>query len=79
MPTPNETPSPRNLPEGHRPRRLTAAAVLTALEGAVVAAFGVASLVKLLTDEPDGMVQAVTMAVTVLALSVLPLAAERGL
>lgn len=62
-----------------RPRRLTAAAVLTGLEGALVAAFGVVVLVKLLTDEPDGMVQAVTMAVTVLALSVLPLAAARGL
>ncbi|HEV7626547.1 MAG TPA: hypothetical protein VGO89_08620 [Streptomyces sp.] len=62
-----------------RPRRLTAAAVLTALEGLVVAAFGVGSLVMLITDEPDGMVQAVTLAVTVLALSVLPLAAARGL
>ncbi len=62
-----------------RPRRLTTAAVLTALEGVVVAAFGVTSLVMLATDEPDGMVQAVTMALTVLALSVLPLAAARGL
>lgn len=53
--------------------------MLTALEGAVVATFGVVSLVKLVTDEPDGMVQAVTMAVTVLALAVLPLAAARGL
>ncbi|QPP06658.1 hypothetical protein G4Z16_09900 [Streptomyces bathyalis] len=79
MPTPNETSSSRDLPEGRRPRRLTAAAALTAIEGVVVAAFGVVSLVKLLTDEPDGMVQAVTMAVTVLALSALPLAAARGL
>lgn len=55
------------------------AAALTTVEGLIVAAFGVASLVMLVTDEPDGMVQAVTMAVTVLALSVLPLAAARGL
>jgi hypothetical protein len=53
--------------------------VLTALEGLVVAAFGIASLVMLVTDESDGMMQAVTMTVTVLALSVLPLAAARGL
>lgn len=62
-----------------RPRRLTAAAVLTALEGLGVAAFGVTSLVKLATDKPDGMLQAVTMVVTVLALAVLPLTAARGL
>jgi uncharacterized membrane protein (DUF2068 family) len=74
VPSTNETPAPAD-----RPRRITAAAVLTALEGLVVAAFGVVSLVMLVTDKPDGMVQAVTMAVTVLALSVLPLAAARGL
>jgi uncharacterized membrane protein (DUF2068 family) len=74
VPTPNETSPPTD-----RPRRLTAAAVLTALEGAVVAAFGAVALVKLATDEPDGMVQAATMAVTVLALSALPLTAARGL
>jgi uncharacterized membrane protein (DUF2068 family) len=62
-----------------RPRRLTTAAVLTGLEGLVVAVFGVVSLAMLATDTPDGTVQAVTMAVTVLALSVLPLAAARGL
>lgn len=45
----------------------------------VVAAFGVVSLVMLVTGKPDGMVQALTMALTVLALSVLPLAAARGL
>lgn len=62
-----------------RPRRLTAAAVLTALEGLVVAAFGITSLVMLVTREADGMMQAVTMVVTVMVLSVLPLAAARGL
>lgn len=70
----NETPAPAG-----RPRRLTVAAALTTVEGLIVAAFGVVSLVMLVTDEPDGQVQAVTMAVTVLALSVLPLAAARGL
>jgi uncharacterized membrane protein (DUF2068 family) len=70
----NETPAP-----SVRPRRLTTAAGLTGLQGLVVAAFGVVSLVMLVTDKPDGMVQAVTMAMTVLALSVLPLAAARGL
>lgn len=62
-----------------RPRRITAAAVLTGLEGLVVAVFGIVSLVMLVTGTPDGMVQALTMALTVLALSVLPLAAARGL
>lgn len=62
-----------------RPRRILAAAVLTALEGAVVLGFGLYSLVLLFTAKPDGMTQAVTLAVTVLALSALPLAAARGL
>ncbi|GAA2071932.1 hypothetical protein GCM10009801_24090 [Streptomyces albiaxialis] len=44
-----------------------------------MAGFGVVSLVKLITDKPDGMTQAVTLSVTVLALAVLPLAAARGL
>lgn len=62
-----------------RPRRIAVAAALTALEGAVVAAFGLVSLVMLATGTPDDMVQAATLAVTVLALAVLPLAAARGL
>ncbi|WP_346776543.1 hypothetical protein [Streptomyces sp. HNM0574] len=62
-----------------RPRRLAAAAVLTGIEGVVVAAFGVVSLVMLVTSTPDDMTQALTMALTVLALAVLPLAAARGL
>ncbi|MFG3252894.1 hypothetical protein [Streptomyces sp. NPDC048172] len=65
--------------ETSRPRRITAAALVTGVEGAVVAAFGVVSLVKLATDTPDDMTQAVTLAVTVLALAALPLAAARGL
>ncbi|MCT2591835.1 hypothetical protein LHJ74_18350 [Streptomyces sp. N2-109] len=62
-----------------RPARLTAAAVLTALEGAVIAGLGLVSLVLLFTGDPDGMTQALTLALTVLALSVLPLVAARGL
>lgn len=56
-----------------------AAAVVTGLEGVVVAVFGVVSLVMSVTGHPDDMVQATTLAVTVLVLSVLPLAAARGL
>ncbi|RLL70649.1 hypothetical protein D7M15_20615 [Streptomyces sp. Z26] len=62
-----------------RPARVTAAAVLTALEGTVIAAFGLGSLVMLFTGDPDGMTQALTMALTVLALAALPLLAARGL
>lgn len=62
-----------------RPARLVAAAALTALEGAVIAGFGLVSLVMVVTGEPDGLLQAVTMALTVLALAVLPLAAARGI
>ncbi|WP_369207480.1 hypothetical protein [Streptomyces sp. PU-14G] len=61
------------------PRRIVAAAVVTGVEGVVVAAFGLFSLVLLATGSPDDMVQAATLAVTVLALSALPLAAARGL
>ncbi|MBA0051518.1 hypothetical protein E0L36_11625 [Streptomyces sp. AJS327] len=71
--------TPETLPSAARPRRITAAAALTALEGGVVAAFGIVSLVMLVTSTPDDTVQAVTLAVTVLALAVLPLAAARGL
>ncbi|MDT0378093.1 hypothetical protein RM572_04795 [Streptomyces sp. DSM 42041] len=62
-----------------RPARLTVAAALTAAEGAVIACFGLVSLVMLFIGDPDGLVQALTMALTVLALAALPLAAARGL
>ncbi|NGO70710.1 hypothetical protein G5C65_20605 [Streptomyces sp. SB3404] len=58
---------------------MAVAAALTGIEGLVVAGFGVVSLVLLATDKPDDMTQAVTLAVTVLALAALPLAAARGL
>ncbi|MBP2405101.1 hypothetical protein [Streptomyces syringium] len=66
-------------PTGPRPRRLTAAAVLTALEGVALVVCGVTLLVLVLTDKPDSMRQAVTGGLTVLALAALPLAAARGL
>jgi uncharacterized membrane protein (DUF2068 family) len=62
-----------------RPARITAAAVLTALEGLVIAGFGLFSLVLLFVDEPDGMMQAVMLVVTLLAIAALPLVAARGL
>lgn len=77
MPSVNSSPAPAD--SAGRPRRITAAAAITALEGIVVAAFGIASLVMLGTRQPDDMTQAATMGVTVLVLSLLPLASARGL
>ncbi|WP_326688045.1 MULTISPECIES: hypothetical protein [unclassified Streptomyces] len=77
--TETETVTDTESPGTARPRRILAAAVLTGLEGLVVAGFGVVSLVMLVTGKPDDMTQAATLAVTVLALSALPLAAARGL
>lgn len=66
-------------PTGPRPARLSAAAVLTAVEGVALAALGVCLLIEGVTGSPDSPQQAVTGAVTVLALAVLPLVAARGL
>ncbi|WP_410536523.1 hypothetical protein [Streptomyces sp. KL2] len=66
--------------EPSRPGRITAAAAVVAAQGVVVAGLGVTMLVMLLTGgRADDAVQALTGAVTVLALAVLPLAAARGL
>jgi hypothetical protein len=62
-----------------RPARITAAAVLTALEGLVIAGFGVISLVLLFVDKPDGLMQALMLVVTLFAIAALPLVAARGL
>lgn len=62
-----------------RPGPVTAAAVLTAAQGVVIAALGLLMMVLLVTGEPDNVLQAVTGALTVLALAVLPLAAGHGL
>lgn len=71
---------PADSADAARPARVTLAAALVALQGIVVAGFGVTMLVLLLVgDRPDSVTQAVTGAVTVLVLAVLPLAAALGL
>ncbi|MER5939132.1 hypothetical protein ABT121_17615 [Streptomyces sp. NPDC001928] len=64
---------------GPRPRRLTYAAVLTALEGVGLAVGGVWVLVLGFAGDPDDRQQAVTLGVTLVALALLPLLAARGL
>ncbi|KUM93998.1 hypothetical protein AQI88_23725 [Streptomyces cellostaticus] len=64
---------------GTRPRRLTYAAVLAALEGVALVAGGLWVLVLGLTGDPDGRQQAVTLGITLVALALLPLLAARGL
>ncbi|MFJ5775826.1 hypothetical protein [Streptomyces sp. NPDC093094] len=64
---------------GPRPRRLTYAAVLAALEGLALVTGGVWILVRGLTGAPDDRQQAVTGGVTLIALALLPLLAARGL
>ncbi|MER6786608.1 hypothetical protein [Streptomyces sp. NPDC000658] len=62
-----------------RPRRVTYAAVLCALEGLALVAGGVWMLVLGLTGAPDDRQQAVTGGVTLIVLALLPLLAARGL
>ncbi|WP_406122228.1 hypothetical protein [Streptomyces sp. NBC_00989] len=75
-----QTPAPEtDGPDGPRPRRLTYAAALVAVEGLVLAVAGVWLLVLGLTGEPDDRQQAVTGGVTLVVLALLPLLAARGL
>ncbi|MBC9726309.1 hypothetical protein [Streptomyces sp. TRM68367] len=64
---------------GPRPRRLTYAAALAALEGLALVVGGVWMLVLGFTGDPDDPQQAVTGGVTVIVLALLPLLAARGL
>ncbi|MFI8206366.1 hypothetical protein [Streptomyces sp. NPDC085937] len=64
---------------GTRPRRLTYAAALAALEGLALVAGGVWMLALGLMGEPDDRQQAVTGGVTLIVLALLPLLAARGL
>jgi uncharacterized membrane protein (DUF2068 family) len=75
-----QTPAPKtDEAAGPRPRRLTYAAALAALEGLAVAAVGVWLVVRALTGTPDNREQAVAGGVMVLVLALLPLLAARGL
>ncbi|MFJ9249979.1 hypothetical protein [Streptomyces sp. NPDC101776] len=75
-----QTPAPEtDGPGTTRPRRLTYAAVLVAVEGLALAVAGVWMLVLGLTGEPDDRQQAVTGGVTLVVLALLPLLAARGL
>ncbi|MFD8301254.1 hypothetical protein ACFV29_02685 [Streptomyces sp. NPDC059690] len=64
---------------GPRPRRLTYAAALAALEGLALAAGGVWMLVEGLAGAPDDRGSAVTGGITLIVLALLPLLAARGL
>lgn len=69
------------IPEtaGPRPRRLTYAAVLAALEGLALVVGGAWMLVEGLAGDPDDRQSAVTGGVTLIVLALLPLLAARGL
>ncbi|WP_309057318.1 hypothetical protein [Streptomyces sp.] len=62
-----------------RPARLTAAAAVTATEALGLLAGGVAMLVSSLTGESGDLTGALTGAVTLVVLGLIPLAAARGL
>ncbi|MDH6516591.1 hypothetical protein M2163_006430 [Streptomyces sp. SAI-135] len=64
---------------GPRPRRLTYAAALTALEGLALVVGGVWMLVEGLAGDPDDRQSAVTGGITLIVLALLPLLAARGL
>ncbi|WP_052867783.1 hypothetical protein [Streptomyces niger] len=72
-------PTPAPGPAGPRPRRLTAAAVLTGLKGLALAALGIYMLVDGLTGAPDSPQQAEMGGITLIVLALLPLIAARGL
>ncbi|PWI11969.1 hypothetical protein DIZ27_04465 [Streptomyces sp. NWU339] len=74
-----QTPTTTPDTAGPRPRRLTYAAGLAALEGLGLLAGGVWMLVRGITGQPDDRQQAVTGGLTLVVLALLPLLAARGL
>ena len=76
--TSEQTPAPEET-AGPRPRRLTYAAALAALEGLALVVGGVWMLVEGLTGDPDDRQTAVTGGITLVVLALLPLLAARGL
>ena len=62
-----------------RPRQVVVAAALLAVEGLLIAGWGLVSLVLLVLGRAEARGQFAMMVVTVLLLAVLPLAAARGL
>ncbi|WP_225823328.1 hypothetical protein [Streptomyces naphthomycinicus] len=68
-----------DAPAEPRPRRLTYAAALAAVEGVALLAGGLWVLVLGLTGDPDDRQQAVTLGITLAVLALLPLLAARGL
>jgi hypothetical protein len=72
------TPS-SSVTAGPRPRRLTYAAALAALEGLALVVGGAWMLVEGLAGDPDDRQSAVTGGVTLIVLALLPLLAARGL
>ncbi|MFC8346682.1 hypothetical protein [Streptomyces sp. NPDC057280] len=76
--TSEQTPAPEET-AGPRPRRLTYAAALAALEGLALVAGGVWMLVEGLAGDPNDRQTAVTGGITLVVLALLPLLAARGL
>lgn len=76
---PAEVSSEQNPAPEPRPRRLTYAALLAALEGGALVVGGLWVLVLGVTGAPDDRQQAVTLGVTLVVLALLPLLAARGL
>ena len=74
-----QTPTPETETAGPRPRRLTYAAALAALEGLALVVGGVWILVEGLAGDPDDRQSAITGGITLIVLALLPLLAARGL
>jgi hypothetical protein len=77
--TSEKTPATTEEEAGPRPRRLTYAAALAALEGLALVVGGVWMLVEGITGNPDDRRSAVTAGITLVVLALLPLLAARGL